>query len=380
MFVIQSKRVFLEGQFKPAQLAIDKDKIVAVEAYGKLKADHDYGNERVIPGLYDVHAHGFEGWDTCTATAEGLKNWLSKLPKEGVCGICPTTVTQATKVLEKALKNVAAVCEENPAGAEILGIHFEGPYIDEKYRGAQPKEYIVKGTVEEMKKYQEKAKGLIKIITMASEHDEDHELIRYCASNGIHVSLGHSGACFEEAIKAIKDGADSFTHVYNGMSPFNHRDNGMVGAALVCDEAYGEIICDGNHSTVNALKIFFKQKPMDKTLMISDSQLVKGLSTGTHHNFAGQEVIVAEDGSCRLVENGKLAGSTLRINEGLKLLVERVGLPFEVALASCSSNPAAYLGLSNRKGQLKAGYDADIVVLNDDYSVVQTFCRGVSCL
>lgn len=378
--IIQSTRVWVASQFIKAQIEIVDGKIKAIYPYNLKTVDFDYGNNRIVPGFYDIHTHGYDGWDTNDASPEGLRHWLKEITSEGVCGLCPTTITQSNAVLTKALENVTAVYETKPEGAEILGIHFEGPYLDAHYKGAQPEEYIIKGTIEEFETYQKAAKGLIKIITMAPEHDDDYALVKYCADNGVNVSIGHSNATYDQALYAIANGASGMTHVYNGMTPFNHRNNGIVGAAFRFKDTFGEIICDGNHSTPAALNIFFSTKPHNG-IMISDSLMCKGKPVGSKFLFGGQEIEIYPDGSAHLTGGSKgLSGSTLRINEGLRILVEEALVPFEVALASCTCNPMRYLRLDDHKGYLKAGYDADIVVLNDDYSVEQTYCKGISNL
>ncbi len=378
--IIQSKRVWVLGQFLEAQLEIEDGKILNVLPYNAKKVDEDYGDLRIVPGFIDVHTHGAYGFDTNDAKAEGLRNWMKNITKEGVTGICPTTITQSNEVLTKAVANVAKVYEEGYEGAEILGIHFEGPYLDMVYKGAQPEEYIVKGTVEEFEHYQKAAHGLIKIVTMACEHDEDFVLTKYLSSHGVVASIGHSGATYEEASMAVANGARSMTHVYNGMSPFNHRKNGLVGAAYRFRDTFGEIICDGNHSTPAALNNYFMSKGRDYVVMISDALMVKGLPVGTKVLFGGNEIELYPDGSAHLTSTGGLAGSTLHINEGLKVLVEKALVPWDYAINSCTINPARLLGVDDRKGKLVAGYDADIVVLEDDYSVKQTYAKGVACL
>lgn len=374
--IIQSKRVFIENKLVPAQLLIEEGKIKKILDYGKEPVDADYGNDRILPGFYDVHTHGFEGFDTNDGTSDGLRHWLRELPKEGVCGICPTTITQSKEVLLKALQNIANVYHSEYDGAEILGIHFEGPYISKEYKGAQPEQYIVKPNVDEFIEYQNVAKGLIKIITVAPECDEDHNFIKYCSKNNVRVSIGHSSVSFDQAFQAIKNGAKSFTHTYNGMPPFHHRKKGLVEASLLSNDAYSEIICDGNHTTINALKVFFRCKKKNKTIMISDSLLAKNMPKGSKLYSGGLEIYVADDGSCHLVETNSLAGSTLRINQGLRLLVEEAGVDFAEALCSCTINPATYLGLGDHKGILKENYDADITILDDEYNVINTYCKG----
>ena len=374
--IIQSKRVYIASTFIPAQIEIKDEKIKAIYNYGEKEVDRDFGEDRIVPGFYDVHTHGYHGYDTTAGGKDGLKEWLAYLPSEGVCGICPTTLTQSHDTLKKAVSEVAEVKKEAPAGAEILGIHFEGPYLDVKYKGAQPEEYIVKGTVKEFKEYQEACDNLIRIITLAPEHDENFELTRYCAETGVCVSIGHTDTTYETAIMALANGAKGFTHTYNGMTSLSHRANGAVGAAFRSHDTYAECICDGNHSTLAALNIFFREKG-NFAVMITDSLMCKGYEVGSVFDFGGQDVEIYPDGTAHITTGKKqLAGSTLKVNEGLRILVEKALVPFEIALDACTINPMRYLGMDDHKGRIKAGFDADIVVLKDDYSVVETYCRG----
>ena len=377
--IIQSKRVWIAGQFMAAQIEMDGEKIVDILEYGKKDVDVDYGNDRIVPGFIDIHTHGYDTWDTNDATPEGLRHWMKSITSEGVTGICPTTITQSHEVLSNAVKNVARVVEEGYEGAEILGIHFEGPYLDQKYKGAQPEQYCIPADVEEFKQYQEDAKGLIKVITMACEHDKDFALTEYCAQHGVLVSQGHSGATYEEAVMAIAHGAMSMTHVFNGMTPFHHRNPGLVGAAMRVRDVYGEVICDGNHSNVNSLNNYYMAKGKDHVIMITDALMAKGCPIGSKMLFGGQEIEVYPDGSAHLTATKGLAGSTLQVNRGLQVVVEKAGVPFEYAINSCTLNPARALGMDDRKEKICTGYDADIVVLNNDYDVVQTYARGKAC-
>ena len=378
--IIQSKRVWIANQFMEAQIQIENDKIVDIFEYNTKDVDVDYGNNRIVPGFIDIHTHGYDTWDTNDATEEGLRHWMKEIPAEGVTGICPTTITQSHKVLSNAVKNVAKVVNEGYEGAEILGIHFEGPYLDQKYKGAQPEQYCIPADLEEFKQYQEDAQGLIKVITMACEHDQDFKLTEYCASQGILVSQGHSSASYEQARMAVAHGARSMTHVFNGMTPFHHRNPGLVGAAMRFRDVYGEVICDGNHSNVNSLNNYYMAKGADYVIMISDSLMAKGCPVGSHHIFGGNEIEVYPDGSAHLVETKGLAGSTLRINRGLQIVVEQAQVPFDYALNSCTINPARALRIDDHKGKICTGYDADLVVLNNDYDVLQTYARGKMCL
>lgn len=375
--IIQSKKVWIADQFTPAQLELEDGIIKEIYPYNEKEVTKDYGDLRILPGFIDIHCHGAYGFDTNDANSEGLRKWAKGIVDEGVTSFLATTLTQSEEVLTNAVSNVAKVVEEGYEGAEILGIHFEGPYLNKAHKGAQPEEYCVKPNIEQFKRYQKAAHGLIKYITMAVENDEDFTLTKYCSQNNVVVSIGHSNATYEQAVQAYAHGARSMTHVYNAMTPFTHRANGLVGGALRIRNMYGEIICDGNHSTLAALNNFFTSKGPDYSVMITDSLMCKGFPVGTKFDFGGQEVVIYPDGSAHLVEAGNLAGSTLNVNKGLKILIEDALVPVNYAINACTSNPARCLHVDDRKGTIGVGYDADLVVLDRDYEVVQTYCKGI---
>jgi N-acetylglucosamine-6-phosphate deacetylase len=381
--IIQSKRVWIGGQFSAAQLNIQGEIIEGIYPWGTKEitnTDKDYDNLRIVPGFIDVHTHGAYGFDTNEAKPEGLRHWMKQIPEEGVTAILPTTVTQMPEILTAAVANVAKVAEEGYEGAEILGIHFEGPYLDMQYKGAQAPEAIAAPSVEQFCMYQEAAHGRIKYITLAPEHDPDFALTKFCSRSGVVVSMGHSSSNYNTALMGIANGAMSMTHVYNGMTGYHHREPGLVGTAFRVREIFGEIICDGCHSHLAALNNFFTVKGKDYAVMISDSLQAKYCPAGNHYELGGHPYEVGEDGLARLTGTNTIAGSTLSINKGLKILVEDAIIPFDAALNSCTINPARLLRADNRKGKLSAGFDADIVVLKDNYDVIQTYCRGTAML
>lgn len=385
--ILQSRKVWILNVWMEAQIEVSRrsGKIEGIYPYGTKQVDMDFGNLRVVPGFIDVHTHGAYGFDTNDAEEKGLRYWMKNIVTEGVTGILPTTITQSEEVLTKALQNVANVARaqdadpESVPGADILGIHFEGPYLSRKYKGAQPEEFCILTDLEQFRRYLAAAGGLIRIVTMACEHDEGYRMTRFLNENGIVPSLGHSSASYEQAAMAFANGARSVTHVYNGMAPFHHREPGIPGAALRFRDVYGEIICDGLHSDWAAVNAFFSCKGPDHGVMISDGLRFKGLSAGTRMLFGGNLVELCEDGSARLAGTGTLAGSTLKINEGLRNLVEKAGVPWQTAINSCTINPARLIGAERAKGSIQTGKDADLVVLGDDYSVESTFCRGKQC-
>ena len=368
--IIQSKKIWLADQFVAGQIEIVDGKIVGIYDYDEKEVDKDYGDNRVLPGFIDIHCHGAYGFDTNDAKEDGLRYWLRNIVNEGVTALLPTTITQSEEVLTNAVANVAKVVEKGYEGAEVLGIHFEGPYLDMVYKGAQPEQHIVKPTIEQFKKYQKAANGLIKYITMATETDEDFALTRYCAENGVVVSIGHSAATYEQAVRAYAYGARSMTHVYNGMTAFNHRANGLVGGAYRIRNMYGEIICDGNHSTLAALNNYFTSKGPNYSIMVSDALMAKGSPVGSKFIFGGNEIEIYPDGSAHLTS------TTLKLNQGLKILIEEALVPVNTAINSCTINPARCLKVDDHKGAIGVGYDGDLVVLDRDYEVIQTYCKG----
>ena len=373
--LIRSKKVWSSSQFLPLTIEVEDNKIVAIYDYNHFdKVDYDFGDERILPGFIDVHTHGAYGYDTNDVDEEGLRNWTKNVVSEGVTSFLPTTITQTEEVLLKAVANVAKVYDEGYEGAEILGIHFEGPYLDEEKRGAQPLSCIQTPSVEQFKKFQKASNNLIKLITIACEKDADYELTKYLVSQGIRVSLGHSACNYKESYLAFANGATSQTHVYNGMVGFHHRDGGQVGFALRARDAYGEVICDGIHSTTDALNTYFTAKGRDHAIMITDSLCAKGCGRGSYI-FGGENMEIYEDGSAHR-DDGRLAGSTLRVIDGLRVLIEDALVPVDAAINSCTKNPAEMLGFADRKGRIKVGYDADLVIISRDYEVLHTFARG----
>ncbi|MBU0278216.1 N-acetylglucosamine-6-phosphate deacetylase [Gemella sp. zg-1178] len=373
--LIKSRKVWLSGQFLPLIIEIIDGKITSIFEYDENKSvDYDFGANRILPGFIDIHTHGAYGFDTNDADKEGLSKWAKNIGEEGVTAFCPTTITQTEEVLTKAVKNVAELMAEDYEGAEILGIHFEGPYLDVEKRGAQPLSCLAKPSVDQFKRFQAASKNNIRLITIACDLDPDYKLTKYLAAQGIKVSMGHSSANYKQTALAFANGANSQTHVYNGMTGFHHRDPGQVGYAYFSDDSYGELICDGIHSTPEAISIFFNAKGKERSILISDSMSAKGLGAG-EYIFGGEKVIVHKDGSATR-EDGRLAGSTASIIKSLKVVVEEALVPITYAINACTKNPANLLGIGDRKGKIKVGYDADLTIISNDYEVITTFARG----
>ncbi|MEA5027103.1 MAG: N-acetylglucosamine-6-phosphate deacetylase [Erysipelotrichaceae bacterium] len=377
--IIQSKRVWFDETFRPLQLEVVNDKITKIMPYNHVKADKDYGDRMITPGLIDIHNHGYNGNDTNHATEEWLKEWMAYLPTEGVTATVPSTSSASQENILKGLQAVANVIDENPKGTKILGIYSEGPFVSDKFHGAQDLQFKVVPTKETYDVYQKAARGhLIYVMVAPEELDENMTFIRYCVANGTVVALGHTGAKFEVVAKAREAGAKAFTHTFNGMLGLHHREPGTVGAAMYFDDMFAEIIGDGVHVNKVVANILAKVKGKDKLITVTDSVQIKGLPAG-ERQMKDRFVIIGEDGVGRLPD-GTLAGSSAKLNMLLKHQIESAGISVVTAINSVTCNPALLLNFGHKKGYLRVGYDADLAVFNDDYTLKQTYVMGEEML
>jgi len=380
--------VFIRGNFIKAQVCIEDGKISGVLSYNAKVVDVDYGDLMIVPGFIDVHTHGGYGCSVNGATEDELASWCRKLPSEGVTSLLPTTSTATNEATIAALSRIADVIRGVEAderssssllpGAQILGIHLEGPFLDRDYRGAHDESLLQPPNIALFEQFQKAARGNIKYITIAPEHDKDFALIKYAAQNGVKVAIGHSSATSELTKSALLNGATSFTHSFNAMRPLHHREPGVVGA-LMASDSFAEIIADGHHVHPDVINILFKAKNYSKLILITDSMMAKGLPAGLYDS-GGMDVEMDESGLVKLQGTNTLAGSSLKMNEGVKLLVKRAMIPLNHAILAATFNPAQMLGVEKQKGQILASADADITVLDNGFNVVQTYCLGRSML
>jgi len=375
--IIQSKKVWLEEQFQAAQVEFEAGKIIGIYEYGKENVDKDYGDCKILPGLVDIHNHGYKGRTCNNATSEWLHEWITYLPSEGVTSFLATTSTAPLELMLPSFELIRDVINEKPKGAHILGINSEGPLISKEFRGAQDENYLVKPEISTFKHWQELAGGHIIYVTIAPEKDENMDLIRYVTENGGVVSAGHTGAVIAEIREARKAGLKSFTHTYNGMRGLHHREPGVVGAAMRFDDLYAELIADSVHVNNDAAHILAKVKGKDKLILITDSVAIKGLPPGEYKDGL-RKCTIGEDGIGRL-ENGTIAGSSNQLNMVLKNIIVNAEVDEVIAINAATINPLTMLNIKN-KGLIKIGYDADITVLDTDYIAVQTFVSGEEML
>ncbi|MGD6804059.1 N-acetylglucosamine-6-phosphate deacetylase [Rossellomorea vietnamensis] len=330
---------------------------------------------KAVPGFIDVHIHGVNGADVMDATEEALDNMARTLPQEGTTSFLATTITQSRNEIEKALKNAGSYIhrQKNNGQSEIIGIHLEGPFVNEKKAGAQPKEHITDPDVDVFKKWQSLSQNSIKLVTLAVEQSGGLEMVRYLRDNGVIASIGHSDAAYEEVGEAIEAGANHVTHLFNQMRGLHHREPGVVGAAFLRDELKAEIIADGIHVRPEMIKLAYREKGEKGIILITDSMRAKCLKNG-QYDLGGQEVIV-QDGKA-VLEDGTLAGSILKMSNAVKNMMAYTGCELHEVIEMASVNPAKQLNIFDRKGSIKKGRDADIVILDDKMDILMTFCRG----
>ncbi|MFV9510859.1 N-acetylglucosamine-6-phosphate deacetylase [Tepidibacillus sp. LV47] len=336
----------------------------------ELNADHV-----VIPGFIDIHIHGASGADVMDATKEALQTMATVLPEEGTTSFLATTMTASFEQIELALQNVTHYIQfsNQPGEAEIIGIHLEGPFISPKRAGAQHPRNIVEPNIELFKKWQEIANGYIRLVTLAPEEKNGLALTAYLKEHGVVASIGHSDAVYEQVKAAIQAGITHATHLFNGMRGIHHREPGVAGAVLMQDEVLCEIIVDGIHVAPEMVRFAYRNKGSDGLVLITDAMRAKCLGAGVYE-LGGQEVTV--QGEQATLQDGTLAGSILKLKDAAKKMIEFTGCTLDDIIRMGSWNPAKQLGILDRKGSIRVGKDADLVVLNQQYGVVMTFCRG----
>jgi len=337
---------------------------------GFLKLDD---NLIVVPGFIDEHIHGSATADNMDATLDAARTISKTIASEGVSSFLMTTMTEPEDHIEKAMINAKNFIE-NPeyVGAKAIGLHLEGPFISVKHKGAQPEESIRKPSVEIFKHYQELSGNNIKEITFAYEED-GKALANYLRDTGVVGSIGHTDATCDQVLEAIKEGVTCATHTYNAMKPLHHREAGTVGACLLSDDIYCELICDLIHVSPNAIKLLYKCKGKEKIVLITDAMRAKHMPDG-EYSLGGQPVFV-KDGAARL-ENGTLAGSILCMNDALKNMRKVLNTSFTDTIDFATKNPAKNLGIFDKKGSIKEGKDADFAVVDKDFNVYMTISEG----
>lgn len=339
---------------------VNEEEYEVIDAEGKL----------VTPGLVDIHIHGYLGEDASDGTVEGLKKMAAGIAKNGVTSWCPTTMTLALSDLDKAFNAAREVkAETGIYGAKILGVHSEGPFINHSKKGAQPEEYIIPPNADFILDNAD----IIKLYTMAPEVEGGTECAKKVFEDGrVLTSMGHTGASFEEAQAGIEAGVRHATHLFNAMTPLQHRNPGVVGAALSDERVSCELIADTFHVSAGLYRLVAKAKG-DKLCLITDCMRAGGMEDGDY-TLGGQHVI--KTGIKCLLEDGTIAGSVLKLNEGVRNFKNNTALTLPEVIACASLNPAKAIGEADSIGSLEVGKCADIVIFDDEFNAVTTIING----
>ena len=331
----------------------------------------------VIPGLVDVHFHGAVGEDFSDATAEGLQKIADYELSEGVTYICPAGMTLLEDQLTKICKNTAEHRKGNPTGAEVVGIHLEGPFLCVAKKGAQNEAFLHEPDIAMLRRLNEASEGCVKLVTVAPEEPNGIEFVREAAKDGITVSLGHTIANYDIASAAYAAGASHATHLYNGMPSFLHREPGVIGAACDAPHAKAELICDGVHIHGSVVRTTFKMFGKERMVIISDSLRATGMPDGIYP-FGGQEIEVHGNRATIAGHPETLAGSVTSLMGCMRKAVE-FGIPLADAVRASSYNPAQQIKIDDRCGSLEVGKEASIVLLNkEDLSIKKIIFKGAA--
>lgn len=329
----------------------------------------------VIPGLVDVHFHGAVGEDFSDASAEGLQKIADFELSEGVTYICPTGMTLLEDQLTKVCQVTAAHRKSAPTGAEVVGIHLEGPFLCVAKKGAQNEAFLHEPDVAMLRRLNEASEGCVKLVTVAPEEPNGIEFVREASKDGITVSLGHTIANYDVASAAYAAGASHATHLYNGMPSFLHRDPGVIGAACDAPHVKAELICDGIHIHGSVVRTTFKMFGKERMVIISDSLRATGMPDGIYP-FGGQEIEVHGNRATIAGHPETLAGSVTSLMGCMRKAVE-YGIPLEDAVRASSYNPAQQIKIDDRCGSLEVGKEASIVLLSkEDLSIKKIIFKG----
>ena len=371
---IVNGQVYLDGRFQNRTIHIRDGKLrlpgPGQPARGEI---YDAAGRRVVPGFIDIHTHGAVGVDVNSASAEELEKIGRFFARNGTTAWLASILTDTREQTEYAISQCLACRARGGTGAQLLGIHLEGPFLASAYKGAMPEHLLRTGDRELVAAYQKLAGGAIRYITLSPEVEGVLELIPALKELGIVAAIGHSGADYETSMAAIRAGAAACTHTFNAMALLHQHRPAILGAVLESDVAC-EMICDGLHLHPGIVRLLWKVKGARRLVAITDSIMAAGLPDGNYH--LGVNQVVVKDGDAKLASDGTRAGSTLTQDRALRNLMSFTGLPLEEVLPVLTENPARLIGVWDRKGSIAEGKDADLVVLDAEDRVADVFLLG----
>ncbi|NLC04760.1 MAG: N-acetylglucosamine-6-phosphate deacetylase [Tissierellia bacterium] len=332
----------------------------------------DGGGNYLSPGFIDIHNHGNSGYDVMDSTEEALDKIGEFHLSNGVTSYLGTIITSSYENIIKAMKNI--VDYENKLGkANILGIHLEGPFFHLEKKGAQPEEYIKLPDLNRIQELLEIARGKLKMVSLAPELKGSIEVIAKLKASNVAVAMAHTNATFESAQRGINSGITIATHLYNGMRSFNHREPGVIGASLLDNRVYCELIYDRIHLHDAAAKMALRMKGYDKIVLVSDAMMAAGLGDGEY--LLGNQKVFVKDGAAKLA-SGSLAGSTLNLKQAVYNMVKFLEVPIHEAVKMASLNPAKAINRGRELGSIRVGKRADLIIFDENLDIKHTISGG----
>jgi N-acetylglucosamine-6-phosphate deacetylase len=384
MIALSGAEVVVPGGVMRATVFVDGERIVDVvagERAGGAGDEHvDLAGHAIVPGFIDVHVHGADNLDTLDE-GDPIGELARRLPRYGVTAFCPTSIACDPQTLERMLAGVRAARTTQVPGARVLPAHLESNFINPEYRGAQPLECLRRPlghapegefSGDEILSVIAAARPDVGIVTVAPELEGAIDLIRDLVEYGHIVSLGHSGATYEQAVAGITAGARQATHLFNRMPPLGHRTPGLAGAVLRHEEIATEVVCDGVHVHPAMVRVALEAKGRDRFMAVTDGTAGSGLPRGSTAVLGGRRITI---GDAAYLEDGTIGGSVITMDRALATLVEVVGVDLPTAAAVCATTPARELGLHGH-GVIAAGAVADLAVLDRQFRVVRTYVGG----
>lgn len=368
-------QVYIDHTFQKKTIYIQDGTINLLEADCQTSGTvFDAAGRRIVPGFIDIHTHGAVGVDVNGASAEDLEKIGKFFAKNGTTSWLASILTDTEEQTSRAISQCIEYQASAGKGAQLLGIHLEGPFLASEFKGAMPEHLLKKGSADLAASYQRQANGNIRYITVSPEVEGVLELIPRLRELGIVVAMGHSGADYDTAMAAIQAGTAACTHTFNAMAPLHQHRPAIIGAALESD-IYCEMICDGLHLHPAIVRLLWKTKGPQRLVAITDSIMAAGLPDGNYH--LGVNQVVVEKGDAKLASDGTRAGSTLTQDRALRNLLSFTGLSLEEILPVLTENPAKLIGVYDRKGSIEDGKDADLVVLDEQNQVADVFLQGI---
>lgn len=324
------------------------------------------------PGFIDVHIHGAGGCDTMDGTYEAINTIAKTIAKHGTTSFLPTTMTCSIDDIKKSICSIAKAKKEGTEGANVLGVHLEGPFISPEMIGAQNPLYIAKPSISSFKDMVGDHIDVVTTVTIAPEVEGALELIEFLKTNNINPSMGHTKCSYSQAMDGIKCGVCHSTHLFNAMTPLHHREPGAIGA-IFDSEITTETISDGIHINYASLRVAYKTKGTDKVLLVTDAMMACGMPEGLY-GLGGQDVIV-KDGAARLT-NGALAGSILTLDAAVRNVFKNSNYPLNEVVKMATFNAAKLCKVDSTKGLIQEGFDADLILFDENINIKKVFIRG----